>query len=198
MKFYKFILIAIIFLCIHQLKAQIALGFNSSHDLYYKGAYNFKRMYGVGFQYFVGKHVSFNNRILFGINEESKLMIHYGLGGVLTQAALSTRGGIFLTSGNVFNTLVGLVLLPIVVPEGVQFHIGNDKFQFSPYVYPASFEYNVFGDQEVKALLEVGTNFRFIVKDGLLLTPNIGWKMRYGDQKQAFTVGILVGFIAKK
>jgi hypothetical protein len=188
----------------HVSKAQIALGFSTSQDLYYKGASNFKRFYGVGLQYYVGDHVSFNNRIMFGVNQTNKgVMVHYGLGGLLTQAALS-GGGWFWTSGNFVNELIGLVILPVIIPEGVQFHLGGDNLRISPYIYPASFEYNTFtdsklnlNDKEVKAILEVGTGFQILVKDGLLISPNIGWKMRYGDKRQAITLGVMIAFISK-
>jgi outer membrane protein W len=186
-------------------KAQIAFGFSTSQDLYYKNANSFKRFYGVGFQYFIGENVSLNNRIMFGVNQDNKeTMVHYGLGGLLTQAALS--GGWFWSgaSGNTFNELVGLVILPIIVPEGIQFHFGGDNLRFSPYIYPASFEYNTFvsntstlNDKEVKAILEVGTGVQIIVKDGLLISPSIGWKMRYGDKKQAISLGVMIAFINK-
>ncbi|KOY85599.1 hypothetical protein AD998_05025 [bacterium 336/3] len=188
----------------HASKAQIALGFSTSQDLYYKGASDFKRFYGVGLQYYVGDHVSFNNRIMFGVNQTNKgVMVHYGLGGLLTQAALS-GGGWFWTSGNFVNELIGLVILPVIIPEGVQFHLGGDNLRISPYIYPASFEYNTFtdsklnlNDKEVKAILEVGTGFQILVKDGLLISPNIGWKMRYGDKRQAITLGVMIAFISK-
>jgi|JI8StandDraft_2_1071088.scaffolds.fasta_scaffold01717_9 hypothetical protein len=194
----------LLFLFNYTTKAQIALGFSTSQDLYYKGASNFKRFYGVGFQYFVGERVSFNNRIMFGINQNNKeLMVHYGLGGLLTQAALS-GGGWFWTSGNFVNELIGLVILPVIIPEGVQFHLGNDNLKISPYIYPASFEYNTFvtntstlNNKEVKAILELGTGFQIVVKDGLLISPSIGWKMRYGDKKQAISLGVMIAFISK-
>jgi hypothetical protein len=178
-------------------QAQIAAGFSSSHDIYYNKLSAFRSKYGIGFQYFVGKHISLNNRILFGVNpRNNKVMVHYGLGGLLTQATLSGNGGLFFT-GNVVNELLALVLLPIIVPEGVQFHIGKGNFQFSPYIYPASFQYNTFGDQEVKALLELGVSTRFRTKDGLLIAPNLGWKMRYGDNLQAISVGVMIGYQSK-
>lgn len=197
--------VCVLFLLIgYSSKAQIALGFSTSQDLYYKGASNFKRFYGVGVQYYIGEKVSLNNRIMFGVNQTNNaLMVHYGLGGLLTQAALS-GGGWFWTSGNFVNELVGLVILPIIIPEGVQFHFGGDNLRFSPYIYPASFEYNTFvtnsttlNDKEVKAILEAGTSFQIVVKDGLLISPSIGWKMRYGDKKQAISLGVMIAFINK-
>ncbi|MFN3315762.1 MAG: hypothetical protein ACK40K_03050, partial [Raineya sp.] len=121
-----------------------------------------------------------------------KVMIHYGLGGLLTQASL--QSGVIFISGNFLQDLVGLVILPIIIPEGVQFHLGGERIKFSPYLYPASFEYNVLDDRQVKALLEIGTQFKFIHKEGYFIAPSIAWKMRYGDKRQAFSVGFMIGF----
>ena len=166
-------------------------GIASSHDFYFRSPIANRNMYGLQFQYFIGEKVSLNNRLLFGINRNNnKIILHYGLGGLLTQASLQS-GAIFING--FFQDFAALILLPIIIPEGVQFHFGNEKIQISPYVYPASFEYNVLEDRELKALLETGIQFRFIQKGGFMIAPNIAWKMRYGDSRQALSVGFMIG-----
>lgn len=170
----------------------VMFGAVSSHDVYFKNVNGFRSMYGLGVKIFVTHHISLNNRLLLGVNpNDERVMLHYGLGGVLSQSILSS-GNIFI-NGNILYNLVGIILLPVLVPEGVQLHLGNDDFQVSPYVYPASFEYNTFGGKELKAILEVGTSFQ-MQKGNIVFAPQIGWKMRYGDRRQAFTAGLQIYF----
>jgi len=167
-------------------------GIASSHDFYFRSPIANRNMYGLQFQYFIGEKVSLNNRLLFGINRNNnKIILHYGLGGLLTQASLQS-GAIFVSG--FFQDFAALILLPIIIPEGVQFHFGNETMKISPYVYPASFEYNVLEESELKALLELGVQFRFIQKENFVFAPNIAWKMRYGDSRQALSVGFMIGF----
>ena len=169
----------------------VSAGLSSSHDFYFWSPIANKNMYGLQFQYFIGEKVSLNNRFLFGINRNNnRVMLHYGLGGLLTQASLQS-GAIFING--FVQDFTALILLPIIIPEGVQFHFGSEKMKISPYIYPASFEYNVLEDKEVKALLEAGIQFRFIQKEKFVVAPNVAWKMRYGDGLQAFSVGFTVG-----
>jgi hypothetical protein len=175
-------------------RSRLAVGLSSTHDFYFQSPLANRNMYGLKFQYFMSERLSINNRLLFGINQANdKLMIHYGFGGLLTQATL--QNGIVFWSGNLIQDLTALVFLPIIIPEGVQFHFGSDNLKISPYIYPASFEYNVLNDQEIKALLEIGVQFRFIQKDKYFIAPNIAWKMRYGDSRQAFSVGFMIGIL---
>ncbi len=175
-------------------RSRLAAGLSSTHDFYFQLPLANRNMYGVQFQYFVSERVSLNNRLLFGVNKvNDRVMIHYGLGGLLTQATL--QNGVIFWSGNLVQDLTALVILPIIIPEGVQFHFGSGNLKFSPYVYPASFEYNVLADGELKALLEIGAQFRFIQKDKYFIAPNFAWKMRYGDSRQAFSVGFMIGFL---
>lgn len=174
--------------------SRFAMGLSSTHDFYFRSPIANRNMYGLQFQYFINEKLSLNNRLLFGVNKvNDKVMIHYGLGGLLTQGSL--QSGIIFFSGNVLQDLTALVLLPIIIPEGVQFHFGSKNIRFSPYIYPASFEYNVLNDREIKALLEVGMQFRFIQKEKFFIAPSIAWKMRYGDSRQAFSVGFMIGFL---
>lgn len=193
----QFILTIILLLCYVLSLAQqsgVSAGFSSSHDFYFWSPITNRNMYGLQFQYFIGKNISLNNRFLLGINRDNnRIMLHYGLGGLLTQASLQS-GAIFING--FIQDLTVLILLPIIIPEGVQFYFGNDKMQISPYIYPASFEYNVLEDREVKALLEAGIQFRFIQQEKFVVAPNIAWKMRYGDGRQTFSVGFMIGLIS--
>lgn len=191
--FFAFFIFLNSFLAFSQ-KNYLGLGLSSTHDFYFRSPLANRNMYGIQFQYFMSKKVSLNNRLLFGINKTNeRIMIHYGLGGLLTQGSL--QSSIIFFSGNILQDLAALVLLPIIIPEGVQFHFGNKNMQVSPYIYPASFEYNVLNDREIKALIEVGTQFRFIQKEKFFIAPSIAWKMRYGDSRQAFSVGFMIGFL---
>lgn len=173
-------------------KRGIVVAFSSNHDFYFRSPIAKRNMYGLQFQYFISKNVSLNNRYHFGINRDNKrLMLHYGLGGLLTQASLQS-GAIFVSG--FFQDFAALILLPIIIPEGVQFHFGNETMKISPYVYPASFEYNVLEESELKAFLELGVQFCFIQKENFVFAPSIAWKMRYGDNRQALSVGFMIGF----
>lgn len=172
----------------------IAVGLSSSHDFYFQSILTNRNMYGLQIQYFVGEKISLNNRLLFGVNKTNQeLMLHYGLGGLLAQ--LSVQNGVIFWSGNLLQDLGGLILLPIIIPEGVQFHLGDKRRQFAPYIYPASFEYNALDEREFKALLEIGMQFKFIEKDKFFIAPSIAWKIRYGDARQAFSIGFMVGIL---
>lgn len=174
---------------------KVTFGLVASQDFYYSQLAR-RTMYGLTFQYFVGRKVSLNNRLMFGVNPDKKLMLHYGLGGLMTHAVVQGGGGFVLISGNIVQDILGLVILPIVIPEGVQLHFGGKYNKISPYIYPASFEYrpDILDKDELKALLEVGIQFRFNNKKHLVIAPSIAWKFRYGDAMQALNVGLMIGF----
>lgn len=176
----------------------LAFGACTTQD-FYTSPITHRAMYGVGLQFFIGKHVSLNNRLLFGKNPRGELMLHYGLGGVLTHAIFAGSAGIIIT-GNILENLLGIVLLPLIFPEGIQFHIGKGSLQISPYIYPASFEYktDIVEIKELKAIFETGLQFRMISKEGLLVAPGIGWKIRYGDGRQAISAGLFIGLDRRK
>ncbi len=177
---------------------RIALGITTSQDFYYSRLAR-RVMYGVAFQYFIGKKVSLNNRLMFGINPDEKLMLHYGLGGLMTQAIVQ-GGGVILISGNLLQDILGFFILPIIIPEGVQFHFEGKYNKISPYIYPASFEFrpDILEKDELKALLEVGIQLRFNIQKYLVVAPSIAWKYRYGDAMQALNIGIMIGFEQRK
>lgn len=179
---------------VHSSSRKIILGLVASQDFYYSQLAR-RTMYGLAFQYFVGRKVSLNNRLMFGVNPDKKLMLHYGLGGLMTHALVQGGGGFVIISGNIVQDILGLVILPIVIPEGVQLHFGGKHNKISPYIYPASFEFrpDILRKDELKALLEVGIQFRFNSKK-LIIAPNIAWKFRYGDAMQALNVGLMIGF----
>lgn len=178
---------------------KVTLGLVASQDFYYSQLAR-RTMYGLAFQYFVGRKVSLNNRLMFGINLDKKLMLHYGLGGLMTHAIVQSGGSFVLISGNLLQDILGLVVLPIVIPEGIQFHFGGKYNKISPYIYPASFEFrpDILGKDELKALLEVGIQFRFNSKKDLVIAPSIAWKFRYGDAMQTFNVGLMIGLSRKQ
>lgn len=175
---------------------KVASGFSSTHDFYQQSPFFNRNLYGIQLQYFLGKRkiTSLNNRLLFGVNEKNnRIMLHYGLGGLLSQASL--QNGVIFIGGNIIEDLAFLVLLPIIIPEGIQFHLGSENIKISPYIYPASFEYNVLFDDELKALFETGIQFKFINSKKFFIAPSFAWKMRYGDNLQAFSIGLMVGGI---
>jgi hypothetical protein len=174
---------------------KVTLGLVASQDFYYSQLAR-RTMYGLAFQYFVGKKVSLNNRVMFGGNPDKKLMLHYGLGGLMTHAIVQGGGGFILISGNLVQDILGLIILPIIIPEGVQFHFGGKYNKISPYIYPASFEYrpDILNQNELKAILEAGVQFRFSTKKHLVIAPSIAWKYRYGDSLQALSLGLMIGF----
>ncbi len=56
---------------------KVTFGLVASQDFYYSQLAR-RTMYGLAFQYFVGRKVSLNNRLMFGVNPDKKLMLHYG------------------------------------------------------------------------------------------------------------------------
>ncbi|PKQ70154.1 hypothetical protein [Raineya orbicola] len=174
---------------------KVVVGGVASQDFYYS-QFARRAMYGLAFQYFVGRKVSLNNRLMFGINPDQKLMLHYGLGGLMTHAIVQGGGGFILISGNLAQDILGLIILPVIIPEGIQFHFGGEYNKISPYIYPASFEYrpDILNQNELKAILEAGVQFRFSTKKHLVIAPSIAWKYRYGDSLQALSLGLMIGF----
>ncbi|MCS6794591.1 MAG: hypothetical protein NZ516_01380 [Raineya sp.] len=168
------------------------------YDAYY-ARFTQRTMFGIGVKRFLGEKVSLNNRILFGINPDKQLMLHYGLGGLMVHGVLMSGNTLFLTSNLLFD-FVGFILLPFIIPEGIQLHFGKGSTKIAPYIYPASFEYNIniVTRRELQAIFETGIQLYFVTSNDIVVSPNIGWKIRYRDNLQAVSVGLLLGLEKKK
>lgn len=185
---------------------------------YFEANNNKVSLGGISVELFMGRHMSLNYNLNFGIagNYKNHFYYHGPMGGsvgslFLASAALTNIiddeldaafsaafNTDFNLSKNVTSGLALAGLLMVIIPEGINYNIDIGKVvSLSPYINPLGLDYCADGEafrKKINLTWEYGAKLNFYFKNRRFLTPKVGVKNYYSYGYKGLSFGLAYGF----